>query len=138
MTMLILHYISFIIVLLALLLEHVMMKPSLSRAALRKLVIIDGVYGTAFLLVFLSGLGLAFWSEAEFRHYLSNTAFVQTLVLFFVIALISAYPSFRYLLLWKGALNETVELPVFIIWIIRLELAVLAVFVWLGYVMRSA
>ena len=89
-----LHFICIFAIVGALVAEHLLLKPVLSRQEIARLARIDAVYGLA--AIALVAVGLTLWlggygKPAEF--YSTNPVFHTKLTLFVGIGLLSVYPT---------------------------------------------
>lgn len=122
------HFISIFGIVGTLVAEHLLLKPSLTRAELGRISRIDGVYGLAALT--LLGAGLTLWlggfgKPSEF--YTKNWLFHLKLTCFIAIGLLSIYPTVFFLKQRKGNPAEVVNIPNSIFWMLRAELVLLFV-----------
>lgn len=118
-----LHFVSIFLIVGALVAEHLLLKPLLSKKKIDRLSKIDGIYGLAVLS--LLGAGLTLWlggygKPTEF--YSENPIFHLKLSLFVVIGLLSIYPTIFFIKKRKGDPEDMVSIPRSIFWMIRLEL----------------
>lgn len=121
-----LHFISIFGIASTLVAEHILLKPSLTRAELGRLSHIDGVYGLA--AITLLGAGLTLWlggfgKPAEF--YSKNWIFHFKLTCFIAIGLLSIYPTIFFIKQRKGDPSEVVCIPNSIFWMLKGELILL-------------
>ncbi len=117
------HFISIFVIVGALVSEHLLLEPALSKKKIDRLSKIDGIYGLAVLS--LLGAGLTLWlggygKPTEF--YSENPVFHFKLGLFVVIGLLSIYPTVFFIKNRKGDPDDLVTIPKAIFWMIRLEL----------------
>ena len=121
-----LHFICIFAIVGALVAEHLLLKPVLSRQEIARLARIDAVYGLA--AIALVAVGLTLWlggygKPAEF--YSTNPVFHTKLTLFVGIGLLSVYPTVFFLKHRKGDPNEPINVPSVIFWMLRLEILLL-------------
>lgn len=121
-----LHFISLFIMISAVVSEHLLLKKQLTRREILRLSIIDAAYGVSALVVV--GVGLTLWfgvgKPAEF--YSKNWIFHLKVGLFIVVAVLSIYPTIFFLRHRKGSdMNELVDVPARLVWLLRLELLLL-------------
>jgi putative membrane protein len=136
---LLLRYIHFICILAiagSLTAEHTLLRRSLPRADIARLAVIDAIYGVAALV--LLGAGLTLWlggmgKAAEF--YSRNWVFQLKMGLFLAIGLISIYPTVFFLKQRRGNPADLISVPAAVIWLLRLELLLLAVIPLLAVLM---
>lgn len=122
-----LHFVSIFLVVSAVVAEHLLLKPQMSKAELQRIAGIDGVYGLASIAVV--SVGLYLWlgdvgKPAEF--YTENPIVLTKVGLFVVVGLLSIYPTVFFLKNRKGDNSEEiVTIPNLIKTLIRLELLLL-------------
>jgi putative membrane protein len=128
---LLLRYVHFVCVLAiagALTAEHVLLKPTLTRAEIARLAVVDAFYGVAALLLLAAGLTLwlgGFGKAAEF--YSRNPLFHAKLTCFVFLGLLSVYPTVFFLKNRKGDPAASVAVPRAVILLLRLELLLLLI-----------
>jgi putative membrane protein len=89
-----LHFISIFAIVGSLVSEHVLLKPELTRAELKRLSRIDSVYGVSAILLLSAGLTLWFSGVGKPTVYYSkNWIFHLKITLFAIIGLLSIYPT---------------------------------------------
>lgn len=91
-----LHYVSIMVMLAALLAEHLLLKPGLGLAQARTLQRLDLVYGATATAVLLTGIARVYF-EKGWSYYLHNWGFHALLTLFIVVGLLSIYPTVVFL-----------------------------------------
>lgn len=92
-----LHYMAIIGTASVLVAEHLLLKPGLDAAGVRRLARIDGLYGALAAVLLVTG-GLRFWLGAKgMAYYLANPVFHAKVGLFVLIGLLSIWPTVRYL-----------------------------------------
>jgi putative membrane protein len=122
------HFISIFAIVGSLVSEHLLLKPELTRAELKRLSRIDAVYGIAALT--LLGVGLTLWFSGAGKpsvYYSKNWVFHLKITLFTIIGLLSIYPTIFFIKQSKGEPTERVSIPKAIFWILRFELLLLFV-----------
>lgn len=128
------HFLGIIILASSLVAEHLLLKRSLPKAELKRIAIVDAVYGLAALAVL--GAGLSLWllvgKPADF--YSHNPVFHAKVGAFVLMGLISLYPTVFFV---KQRRNPAaaIEVPPSIIMAIRLELLLLLVIPLLAVLM---
>ena len=118
-----LHFLGIIGVSAALVGEHLLIADQMTRAEIKRLSILDTIYGIAILLVI--GVGLYMWlgtvgKPAEF--YTKNGLFHGKLGMVLIMGLLSAPPTLFFFKNRKGDQQEIVEVPKRIVMFIRMEL----------------
>ena len=122
------HFISIFAIVGSLASEHLLLKPELTRAELKRLSRIDAVYGIAALT--LLGVGLTLWFSGAGKpsvYYSKNWVFHLKITLFTIIGLLSIYPTIFFIKQSKGEPTERVSIPKAIFWMLRFELLLLFV-----------
>ncbi len=123
-----LHFISIFAIVGALLAEHLLLKPRLTRLAITQLTRIDAIYGIA--AVVLLAAGFTLWLGGVGKpsfFYTKNWVFHVKLGLFVVLGLLSIYPSVFFMKNRKGDPEEEIEIPAMVFWMLRLELLILLI-----------
>jgi putative membrane protein len=92
---------------------------------------LDTTYSWSALIVLVSGFVLWLTSEQPPGHYLGQSLFITKLLLFALVAIISLYPSMVYLKFKNGPLEALIGLSARLIWILRLEIVLLTVLIFL-------
>lgn len=122
------HFVSIFGIVATLTAEHLLLKPTLTRAELGRLARIDGLYGVASLTLLAAGLTLWLGSYGKPAIvYSKNWIFHAKLMLVVVLGLLSVYPTVFFLRQRKGPAEEVVAIPAAVKWLVRLELALLLV-----------
>ncbi len=122
-----LHFLSILVMFSSVVSEHLLLKPRMTRSEIQRLSVLDAVYGISALIIV--GIGLTLWfgvgKPAEF--YTKNWIFHLKVGLFVIVAILSIYPTVFFLRNRKGNNPaELVDVPKSIVWLIRLELLLLA------------
>ncbi len=119
------HFISIITVAGALVSEHMLLAKELPRSVIKKLSIIDTIYGIAALLIV--GTGLAMWfavgKGADF--YTSNPVMHIKFTLFVILGVLSLWPTIFFIKNRKGDQTEIVDIPKRIFMFLRIEILIL-------------
>ncbi|MGM0562979.1 MAG: DUF2214 family protein [Pseudomonadota bacterium] len=130
------HFLSIFVLFALLTSEHLLLKPQVSRADIKRLAIIDLAYGITALVVL--GAGLALWlgvgKPAEF--YTKNPVFHAKFGLFILIGLLSIGPTVFFIKQRKTT-AETIAVPRALIHLIRLELTLLVLMPLLAVLMAK-
>ncbi len=100
-----LHYLSFGLILASLAVENRFFKKDLSVREAWTVLIADGVYGTAGTLVLITGLLRVFYFAKDPSFYSHNPVFWVKISIFFIVGLLSLYPTISYVL-WIGGLQQ--------------------------------
>lgn len=122
-----LHFVFIFVVVSCVVVEHLLLKPQMTKAELKRLSTIDGIYGFASILVVAAGLTLwlgGIGKPAEF--YTNNHIFLTKVGLFVIVGLLSIHPTVFFLKNRKGDnLEEVVNIPKSVKMVIRVELLIL-------------
>lgn len=122
------HFISIFAMVSAVVAEHLLLKKQLTRREIKRLSVVDGIYGISAILVVAMGLTLWFGVGKPAEIYSKNWIFHLKVGLFILMALLSIYPTVFFLKNRKGANpEEVVILPDSIKWMIRLELLLVVI-----------
>lgn len=116
-----LHMIGILVLFASLVLEHSLLRPQVSAATLRKLAIIDGIYGLSALIILVAGLLLWFQVGKGSAFYTPNHIFHLKLGLFILVGLASIYPT-AFFLKHRKTQAESIAIPNVIIMIVRCEM----------------
>lgn len=119
------HFTGILLLCSTLVLEVMLLKPALTRREIRKLSLIDAVFGAAALLVLTAGLLLWFHGGKPSAFYSRNPVFIAKISLFAITALISIHPTVFFLRNRKGAGDQIVSIPGTVIAAVKIELAVI-------------
>lgn len=103
-----LHYISIMVIMGALMTEHLLLKPEMDASRIKSLATIDLIYGISALLVLGTGLLRWFVYGKGFDFYMSNPIFHIKLTLFIIMGILSIWPSIAFLR-WNRALRNGEE-----------------------------
>lgn len=131
-----LHFIGIIVFGAMLVVQHVVLKPSLPKDELKKLAVYSVVLLIAGLLVYITGVALwqAVGKPAEF--YTKSPIIHIKMTLFLVTLLLSVFVTFVTFKLRRSE-QDVVEVPKHLIMIIRLQLLVLFILPVLGVMMAA-
>jgi putative membrane protein len=128
-----LHYIGIMAMMGALVTEHVLLKPGMKKSQILSLAMVDTIYGMSALLVLASGLLRWFIVDPKGMEFFNtNPLFHIKVTLFVVIAVLSVFPTLKFMKWRKLAKQDdsftvSVEDPKKQLMIIRIELLLLAV-----------
>jgi putative membrane protein len=90
------HLLAFALVA-ALVTELLLMKGELTPAVARRLARADMMLGISATLLLMVGLARVFWFEKGAAYYFQNAAFLAKLGLFIAVALLSIYPTIKFI-----------------------------------------
>jgi len=130
-----LHFICIITIAGALTVEHLLLKPRMSRRELDRMARIDLVYGISAIVLVIAGLTLWLWVGKPAEFYSKNWIFHLKLTLAIAMGLMSLPPTFFFLKNRKGDPDEMVDLPKSLIRWIRFELFLLVILPLLAVLM---
>lgn len=119
------HFISLILLLAAVLGQHLLLKRTMSRGEIAVVQRLDVVYAIMVGLVLLTGFAQWFWVAKPAQFYSSNPVFHVKITLFLIVGVISAYPSIFFGKQRKGDASEAVQIPKSLLWSVRAELLLL-------------
>ena len=128
------HFIAFMVLTAMLVAEHLLLKKRLTADEVRRLAIVDLVYGIAATVALVAGLALWFWVGKPAEFYTRNGIFHTKVTLFIVMALISIYPTVFFIRNWRARV-PALDVPKGIIMAIRAELVLLLVIPLLAVLM---
>jgi len=100
-----LHHAAAFLVVAALMVELVVLKGELTPTAARSVLRMDMVYGIAATVLLVVGFVRVFHTEKGSAYYFASGPFLVKLALFIVVALLSIYPTIKFLG-WRKALRE--------------------------------
>lgn len=120
-----LHFIGIIAIAGSLISEHMIIEPTLSRRQIKKLAVIDSVYGIAAIIMVATGLTMWFGVGKGAAFYTSNGFLHIKLTIFVVIAILSIFPTLFFLKHRKGNPDDIIEIPKKYILYIRIEILLL-------------
>lgn len=122
------HFISIFIIVGTLTGEHLLLKKKMTRLEIARLARIDALYGIAALSLLAAGFTLWFGGFGKPTIYYSkNWVFHLKISLFVVIGLLSIKPTIFFLRQRKGDHAEMINIPSYIFWMLRMELALLTI-----------
>lgn len=121
------HFIGIFSLFAGLVAEHLLIGKSMTRGELKRLSIVDSVYGASSAIVLISGLLLWFVVGKPADFYTQNAVFHTKILLFVITALLSIYPTLYLIKQRKGNSEELITLPKSVVMIIRVELLILAI-----------
>ena len=129
-----LHFIAIFGLAGALVIENLVIKPTINGEDAKNIAKVDAVYGICAFLVFAFGLALWLWIGKPSEFYSVNYLFQTKLLLFIIIVLISAYPTSFFLKHSKSE-AETIPVPQLIPILLKIELFLLLIIPILAYLM---
>jgi len=132
-----LHFLSLILLMAAVLGQHLLLRSRMSRARIARVQRLDIVYAITAIGVLATGLLQWFWVGKPAQFYSSNPVFHAKFTLFLVVGLLSIYPSVFFGRHRKGDPDEEVGVPRALIWCVRIELVLLFLMPALATLMAS-
>ncbi|MEQ8244100.1 DUF2214 family protein [Fulvivirga sp.] len=120
-----LHFIGLFLVVGTVFAEAVMLKKVLKRSVIQTVFKIDGIYGLSALIVVGAGLYLWFGIGKPADYYSANPIFITKVVLFLVVGILSIWPTVFYFKNRKGSIDDEVNVPSYISFILKVELFIL-------------
>ncbi len=105
------HFVSIILLFIALTLEKVLFKPGIDQKTARKILVFDSLYGIAALLLLTTGLLKFFLYGKGSAYYIHNYIMWIKLALFAIVGLLSIYPTV-YFLKWRKILKRGEEMVI--------------------------
>lgn len=131
------HFAGIMVLSFALITEHGLAKAEISGRQMRRLAVVDAVYGISAAVVLLTGLIQWLWTGKPATFYTQNPVFHIKLTIFVVIVLLSIYPTV-FIVKRRKTNSETVRIPKSVVMLLRLELLLLFVMPLLGvYIARG-
>jgi putative membrane protein len=123
-----LHFIAVFAIVGALVAEQFLVSKSMTRKELKRIALIDGLYGIGAILVLVAGFALWFWVGKPADFYTRNWIFHTKLTLFVVLGLLSIYPSVFFLKNRKGLdMHAEINVPAGVLICLRLELLLIII-----------
>jgi putative membrane protein len=126
-----LHLLGIMVLMGSLISEHIMLKPRMTNEQIKALAIIDLVYGLSAVLILITGLLRWFVYGKGDAFYNHNSLFHLKLTLFAIAAILSVFPTIRFLK-WrkqvKAGIDPTIEVKQVkgLLMFIRLEILIVA------------
>lgn len=123
------HFLGIFAIVGALTVEHLLLKSQMTRAEIRRLSIIDGIYGIGAIVAVAAGLTLWFGGVGKAAEFYSkNFVFHTKVSLVVIMAILSAFPTIFFMKNRKGnSPDELVEIPGRIKMLIRIQLLLLVI-----------
>ncbi|WP_235298898.1 DUF2214 family protein [Portibacter marinus] len=130
-----LHFISIITVAGALVSEHMLLAKELPRRVIKKLSILDAIYGVAAILIVITGLTMWFGVGKGAEFYTTNPVMHTKFTLFIVLGILSIFPTIFFIKNRKGDPDEIVVVPKRIFMYLRIEILLLFIIPFLAVLM---
>ncbi len=132
-----LHFLSIFAIVGALVSEHLLIRSTMTRREIRRISIIDAIYGMGGICVWAAGLTLWFAVGKPAAYYSNNWIFLCKIGLLVTMTLLSIAPTIFFVKHAKGDMEESVEVPKSIFMYIRLELVVVVIIPLLAVLMAK-
>jgi len=132
-----LHFLGIFVVFSSLLLQHLLLKGTISRALVAKAQRLDIAYGIAVVVVLATGLLQWFAGAKPAVFYTSNPVFHTKVTFFLVVGLVSIYPSVFLGRQRKGDPADLVVVPKGLVHCLRVELLLLVLMPLLAVIMAK-
>lgn len=129
-----LHFVAIFVLAGALVIENMALKPTINGDDARNLAKVDAVCGIAAVLTLVFGLTLWLWVGKPSEFYSLNPIFQFKLGLFFLLALLSIYPTIFFFRNRKSTV-DAIEVPPAIGILTKMELVVLFIIPLLAFLM---
>jgi putative membrane protein len=129
-----LHFIGILVLASTLMVEHMQFKAEMSAATLKKVALIDLIYGVAAGVILVTGLLLAFAVGKPSAFYTANPIFHVKVTLFVLIGLLSIHPTL-FLLRHRNSTAASITVPKSIVMVVRLEMLLLLIIPLLAVMM---
>jgi putative membrane protein len=130
------HFIGIFGLFAALVSEHLLIKPEMSKPEMKKLAIVDSIYGLSAITILVAGLLLWFVVGKPAEFYSQNPVFHAKLTLFVLIAVLSVYPTVFFIKNRNPHVAIT-KVPRKIIILIRIQLMLVLVIPFLATTMAK-
>lgn len=118
------HFISIFGIVSSLVAEHLFLEDSLSRKTIKRLHIIDNIYGVSAILMLATGFTMWFAVGKPAEFYTSNGIFHAKVGLAIIMGILSIWPTVFFFKQKKGDLTEVIPVPKKIKMMIRMELLI--------------
>jgi putative membrane protein len=131
-----LHIVSILVMVSLLVVELTLLRTELTRAELKRISRIDGLYGLAAIAVVAAGLTMWF-RVGKGENFYANPILYTKVALAIIVGLISIVPTVYYLRQAKGGPSETVHVPARIRQLVVLQLILLSFIPLLAVIMAQ-
>jgi len=118
------HFIAIFGVVSAMVAEHLLLTPQMSRKAIHRLAIIDTIYGISAIIMVGAGLYLWFGTGKPAEFYATNPIFHTKVGLAILMGVLSLWPTVFFLKNRDKASDEIIGVPAKLKWFIRIELLI--------------
>ena len=120
----------------SLVVEHMLVKSTMSPVEMRRLAVADMVYGASAAAVLIAGLLLWFYAGKGAAFYTSNPVFHVKVAVYILVAVLSIYPTVFFMKNRKSAV-AVIPVPKSIIMIVRFELLMILIMPFLAVTMAQ-
>lgn len=129
------HFLGIFAMFALLTVQHMLLKGQVAAGGMKKIAGIDAAYGASALVVLLCGLGLWLWVGKPAGFYSHNWVFHTKVTLFVLVGALSIIPT---LFILKNRKKTTaVDVPKYIVMLIRVELLLLCIIPLLAVLMAN-
>ncbi|MDZ7606585.1 MAG: DUF2214 family protein [Cyclobacteriaceae bacterium] len=123
-----LHFISVFAIVGAIVAEQFLISKTMLRSEIKRISIVDAIYGFGAVAVLIAGIVLWFWVGKPAAFYTKNWIFHTKLTLFILLGILSIFPTIFFMKNRRGGEpGKVIEVPRYIIILIRLELVLIIV-----------
>jgi putative membrane protein len=127
-----LHFLSIMVLMGALITEHLFLKPGITKEQIKSLATVDLIYGIAAIVVLTTGILRWFVYGKGYHFYMSTPLFHIKLTLFIVLGILSIFPTIK-ILKWKKSIKNKLTPDISpqavkrLLMFVRIELLILAI-----------
>ncbi|MFT7028922.1 MAG: putative membrane protein [Marinoscillum sp.] len=132
-----LHFVGIFMVVAALFTEMILVRREMTLSKLNLLSKVDGLYGMGAMISVGAGLVMWFAIGKPSDFYSSNFLFLTKVGLFTLVGIASIWPTVYFLKFRKSKGEDLTEVPLYLIWIIRFEVALLLILPLLAVTMAN-
>ncbi|TRX59402.1 DUF2214 family protein [Fulvivirga sp. M361] len=132
-----LHFIGVFTIVSCIVAQHLLIAPEVSRAKMKRLLVLDRIYGVSSIVVVMAGLSLWFWLGKPAEYYSKNWILYLKVGLFIIVGVLSIIPTRFFSKHHKGEPDDTVVIPGIIKKVIRIELLLMFLIPLLATLMAS-
>ena len=130
------HFLAIITLFSMVVAQHLLLKGSVESFTLKKVAVLDAVYGIAALLALAFGLALWLWVGKPASFYTYNWMFHAKITLFVITAALSFIPT-RWVMKQRKSRVSIVDVPKSVIMIVRTEMLLLCLIVLFAVLMAN-
>jgi len=123
-----LHFMGAFAIVGAILAEQFMISKTMHRSEIKRISVVDAIYGFGAVVVLIAGMALWFWVGKPAEFYTKNWIFHTKLTLFLLLGVLSIFPTIFFMKKRKGIEpGKIIEVPFYIILLIRIELVIIII-----------